>query len=484
MAFLPIFLYPNGEMSLAKSTHHDEQGANLLASQVINRIQKRLIPIEVFAIFTGSLLATSIRFQQGIWESISEYPGQPKVLLYPLLWYYCMYRNHGWDRSIIHLSRDFYTRVLISGWYALLSFAAVAFLLKYPISRIWVITNAIVVTAILILNRYLLRVIYSRLIKEPTALSYLYIGAKSGQGQCADEFQSVYGFTPTFKQFNPPKGEDSGTWLQSYLDIVNRHRVFGTVIGVGAIQDATLLRVLADTNREQVIDLLIETKIGAISNRFEKLDTANLVRLQESALTTSGAVLKRIFDIFFSATMLILLAPIFLVVATAIKINSVGPIFYIDKRVGKDGLLFTFPKFRSMYVGSDSKRLEVLGRPDDKMADRYKSDPRITSVGRFIRRWSIDELPQFWCVLIGTMSAVGPRPILREELVQIPNTSLIRFMAKPGLTGLWQVSGRKEVAWNDRLIRDITYIDNWSLSEDLFLIWKTIGVIIKGQGAH
>ena len=456
----------------------------MIASRVINRMQQRLIPIEVSVIFFGSLGVTSLRFQQSIWESFTQYPGQPKVLLYPVLWYYCMYRNHSWDRSVIHLSREYYVRVLKSGWYALIAFAALAFLLKYPISRIWVVANAVVVTALLILNRYLLRVIYSRLIENPSNLRYLYIGPKSKQEICIKEFESVYGFTPNFIQIDQPKTTETDDWFSEYLEITKRESVFGVVIGVGSIQDAALLRLVADSNRQQVIDLLIETRIGAISNRFEKLDTANLVRIQESALTTSGAVIKRLFDIIFSLFALVILSPIFLVVATAIKVTSVGPILYVDKRVGKDGLLFTFPKFRSMYQGADKNRLDVLGRPDENMAERYKRDPRITKVGRFIRRWSIDELPQFWCVLIGTMSVVGPRPILREELVQIPNTSQIRFMAKPGLTGLWQVTGRKEVAWQDRMLRDITYIDEWSLSNDLFLIWKTIGAIVNGQGAH
>mgnify|MGYP000917991532 CR=1 FL=1 len=136
-----------------------------------------------------------------------------------------------------------------------------------------------------------------------------------------------------------------------------------------------------------------------------------------------------------------------------------------------------------MYVGADQERGSVLGRPDKNMFDRYKKDPRITPFGRFIRRWSLDELPQFWCVLIGTMSVVGPRPILKDELSQIPDAFQIRFLAKPGLTGLWQVTGRKEVPWEERMLRDVIYIDNWNLSLDLVLIAKTANAIVKGNGA-
>jgi len=136
-----------------------------------------------------------------------------------------------------------------------------------------------------------------------------------------------------------------------------------------------------------------------------------------------------------------------------------------------------------MYNGSSDIRLQVLGRPDFQMPDRYKNDPRITPFGRFLRRWSIDELPQLWCVIIGTMSLVGPRPILSQEIPQVLKTYQARFIAKPGLTGLWQVSGRKLTSWEERMSGDIAYIQDWSLSNDFALLFRTIGVIILGRGA-
>jgi lipopolysaccharide/colanic/teichoic acid biosynthesis glycosyltransferase len=207
------------------------------------------------------------------------------------------------------------------------------------------------------------------------------------------------------------------------------------------------------------------------------------VRIRESTLVAGGAVVKRFFDVLFTLIVLVLISPLMFVIAVIIKATSKGPVLYVDQRIGKNGQLFTFPKFRSMYEAADKERLAILGRPDEKMIDRYKSDPRITPFGRFIRRWSLDELPQFWCVLIGTMSVVGPRPVLREELSQITGEYQLRFLAKPGLTGLWQVTGRKEVPWNERMLRDIVYVDNWSMSFDLVLIGKTIGAVVKGNGA-
>jgi len=166
-----------------------------------------------------------------------------------------------------------------------------------------------------------------------------------------------------------------------------------------------------------------------------------------------------------------------------VKATSKGPIFYIADRVGQNNVLFKFPKFRSMYMGADNDRQKILAFSEKGMAERYREDPRITKLGKFIRRWSIDELPQIFCVLIGTMSIVGPRPVLPEELSQIGRRNTFRFVAKPGLTGLWQVSGRKEVDWQERMDQDSFYIHNWNFLTDFILIGRTVGAIISGRGA-
>jgi lipopolysaccharide/colanic/teichoic acid biosynthesis glycosyltransferase len=137
-----------------------------------------------------------------------------------------------------------------------------------------------------------------------------------------------------------------------------------------------------------------------------------------------------------------------------------------------------------MKPGSDEIRLAVLGRPDEDMAQRYKNDPRITSVGRVIRRFSLDEIPQLWCVLIGTMSLVGPRPILPQEEVQLGDTHFRRHIAKPGLTGIWQVSGRKDTTWEERMAFDIKYVQEWSLALDLILIMRTFKAVVSGSGSY
>jgi lipopolysaccharide/colanic/teichoic acid biosynthesis glycosyltransferase len=137
-----------------------------------------------------------------------------------------------------------------------------------------------------------------------------------------------------------------------------------------------------------------------------------------------------------------------------------------------------------MYQNSEEKRLDFLGRPDANMVERYKTDPRITKVGKVLRRYSLDELPQLWCVFLGSMSLVGPRPILPQEESQLGDFDFRRHIAKPGLTGIWQVSGRKETSWEERMAFDIKYVQEWSLALDLILITKTFKAIISGHGSY
>jgi lipopolysaccharide/colanic/teichoic acid biosynthesis glycosyltransferase len=231
------------------------------------------------------------------------------------------------------------------------------------------------------------------------------------------------------------------------------------------------------------IEVFFHSSITTMIPRMQTVENNELIRVAPPLVVGQHAVIKRALDIVLSLTALIVLSPILLLIALCVKLTSPGPALYIDQRIGRNNKLFAFPKFRSMVINADTMRANVLGSPDESMPDRYARDPRVTNFGRFIRRWSLDELPQLWCVLIGTMSIVGPRPILREEDVDVKKANQSRFIAKPGLTGLWQVSGREEVLWDARMKQDVLYIETWSFINDLLLIMRTFGTIISGKGA-
>jgi exopolysaccharide biosynthesis polyprenyl glycosylphosphotransferase len=442
-----------------------------------------LIGLEVSLVFIVNLFVSWIRFDMDLEAVLFEYPAIPKIFIYPVFWYLSISLVHGWDRSIVVFGNELFTRVLSAAWRTLVIFATFAYLIKFPISRLWIFANIAATTIAILLIRLAVRTWINRDARSFDALHYIYVGEESSMGQSLDEFRSNFGFIPKVIVIEPPKTDDQDEWLDNYIKSVKKESVSGVIVGYHQIGSASVLKELADVQRDKVIDFILISRISPLVSRFEVLDNPTLVRVRESSIVGSASVLKRIFDFFFAALALVIFSPLLLITAILVKITSKGPVLYVDKRVGKNGSSFLFPKFRSMYQGSDRQRLELLGRPDEEMLERYKTDPRVTPFGRFIRRWSIDELPQLWCVLIGTMSTVGPRPILHEELSQIGTEFESRFIAKPGLTGLWQVTGRKEVSWSDRMLRDVAYIDQWSFSKDLILILKTIRAIVSGHGA-
>ena len=196
-------------------------------------------------------------------------------------------------------------------------------------------------------------------------------------------------------------------------------------------------------------------------------------------------ICKRTIDIIGAGLGLILLSPIIAIVACAVKVTSKGPIFFSQKRVGKNGELFEMYKFRSMVVNAEEikENLEDKNEMSGPMF-KIKDDPRITKVGKFIRKTSIDELPQLWNVLKGDMSLVGPRPSLPKEVEQFDNWMFKRLTVRPGLTCYWQVSGRNNIDFEDWMKLDCKYVDDRNLWIDIKLIFKTVGVLFGDKNAH
>lgn len=195
---------------------------------------------------------------------------------------------------------------------------------------------------------------------------------------------------------------------------------------------------------------------------------------------------KRIFDFIASLTALIILSPIFLIIAIAIKVDDPhGGVFYSQKRVGRNGHLFEMFKFRSMQSDADQRLNELLKYNEIEGAMfKMKDDPRITRVGHFIRKYSLDELPQLFNVLLGSMALVGPRPPLQREVVKYTTYDKQRLMVVPGCTGLWQVSGRNELNFDEMVELDIKYIENSSFHYDIWIMIRTVWIMIRPNSAY
>jgi len=196
-------------------------------------------------------------------------------------------------------------------------------------------------------------------------------------------------------------------------------------------------------------------------------------------------MLKRAMDVVGALGGLAVLSPILLTVALLVKLTSHGPVLFRQKRVGADEKVFLCYKFRSMYADAVARQAELEAKNEaDGILFKIKSDPRITLVGRFIRRWSIDELPQLINVIKGEMSLVGPRPLPLRDFQRMGELHKRRLAAIPGLTGYWQINGRSNLAFEDMVRLDLYYIENWSLSLDIKIILKTLKVVLRREGSY
>ncbi|MFG1925938.1 sugar transferase [Cryptosporangium sp. NPDC048952] len=206
--------------------------------------------------------------------------------------------------------------------------------------------------------------------------------------------------------------------------------------------------------------------------------------VQTEPAAPSSAV-KRVFDVVVAGLCLGGLSPLFLIVFAAVRLSSTGPALFVQTRVGKEGKEFRLYKFRSMYVDAEERLAELQDANEyDGVLFKIKEDPRVTRIGRHLRRFSIDELPQLLNVLKGDMSLVGPRPPLPREVSRYAEGVRRRLAVVPGLTGLWQVSGRSDLSWEESVRLDLQYVENWSLSLDLVILFRTVAAVVRPYGAY
>ncbi|MEV4862928.1 sugar transferase [Streptomyces ossamyceticus] len=198
----------------------------------------------------------------------------------------------------------------------------------------------------------------------------------------------------------------------------------------------------------------------------------------------AGPVAKRTIDMVGAVALLVLAAPVLLAAVVAVRADTPGPALFCQRRTGWCGKEFKLLKLRTMQVGSEALRVALADRNEaDGRLFKIREDPRVTPVGRWLRRYSLDELPQLLNVLMGHMSLVGPRPLPVEDSV-FTGEARRRLLVRPGLTGLWQISGRSDLAWEDALRLDLEYVDTWSIRKDLVILARTLPVVLRGEGAY
>ncbi|MEU1888958.1 sugar transferase [Micromonospora sp. WMMD987] len=251
---------------------------------------------------------------------------------------------------------------------------------------------------------------------------------------------------------------------------------------------ATRLRRLGWQLEGTGIDLVVAPALTDVAGpRIHTRPVAGLPLIHVEAPEFRGArkVVKEFVDRSAAALALALLLPLVAVIALAVKLDSRGPVLFRQTRVGQGGREFGVLKFRTMVVNADALLAELVARNETNgLMFKMRDDPRVTRIGRLLRKWSVDELPQLVNVLLGQMSLVGPRPPLPSEVARYDGDVARRLLVKPGMTGLWQVSGRSDLSWEDGIRLDLYYVENWSLAADLTILWKTFGAVLRGRGAY
>lgn len=365
----------------------------------------------------------------------------------------------------------------------------IAFFLKTSIvySRVLILMLAILMVFIFLLSR-IMRHYAHALLHRSTRYSknVLIIGAGKVGMQIRNHVMEntssdFVGFLDDFK-----KGDQVIGTIQNIEKLIARHKVQEIYITIPS--EKNIINELITSIRKydvqiKIIPELFELVTSSIS--FDQAYDYPCIEIVKTPLRGLNLFLKRAADIVLSILGIIIISPLLLIVALFIKLDSKGPVFIHQKRIGKNGAPFHMHKFRSMVNNAEElkEQLEKYNEADGP-AFKMKNDPRITRVGRFIRKFSIDELPQLFNVLMGEMSLIGPRPPLPSEVEQYSDYQWRRLDIRPGITGLWQVSGRSDITFDEWVKLDLYYIEKWSISLELKILLKTIPVVLKGEGAY
>ncbi|HKD61939.1 MAG TPA: sugar transferase [Terracidiphilus sp.] len=362
------------------------------------------------------------------------------------------------------------------------------------IPRRVVIVTLILVTASLCLRRLIYRtVMYRRFERGQDTRNVLIVGTGPEAHALRHHLESIRHLGYTFKGFIEFPGSTS-RMISSSGDVVGTFDglfqlarkqfideiFFTTPCERGIIQD------VLEKSRMHGIDLRVVPDLYdgiAWNSPIEYIGQFPTIPLHRGSVPELGYLLKRVIDVVFSGLTLVLLSPLLLLIALAIKLESKGPVVYASERIGKKGRVFRCYKFRTMVKDAETRRAEIMHMNErDGILFKITNDPRITRMGRLLRKYSLDELPQFFNVLRGDMSVVGPRPPIASEVMEYKLSHLRRLDVMPGITGLWQVQGRKDPSFDSYVSLDVTYIENWNIWLDLKIIVRTVGVVFSGTG--
>lgn len=465
----------------------------------------RLLVTDIAVVATSVMLAQYVRFgytpvpDGSVAKQLTGFS-----VLFILLWLSALAVFRTRSTRVVGSGIDEYRRVLSASFWTFGAVAIVTLLLRLEVARGYLAVALPIGAVGLLLGRHLWRGVLARArARGEIQNSVVAIGNRAELSNLASELtrHPVLGYRIVgfgIPGYGEPCGETveiNGKTIPILGDeVVALAAVAGGGADTVAITDTehfgvSGIRDLTWTLDALDVDLVVSPGIMDVTGaRLAMRPVANLPLIHVEKPQYQGAARfgKRAFDFLFALLALVAMSPVLLAAALAVKVTSRGPIFYCAERIGKDGKPFTMLKFRTMVDGADRQVADLVAQNEiaGGVLFKMRDDPRVTPVGRWLRCLSIDELPQFLNVLKQDMSVVGPRPPLRREVETYDGQVSRRLLVKPGITGLWQVNGRSNLSWDESVRLDLSYIENWSMVNDLVIIAKTLRAVFAREGAY
>jgi exopolysaccharide biosynthesis polyprenyl glycosylphosphotransferase len=461
------------------------------ARVMLARYRRDVLLADILAAALAASLAIVLRFDG---EALGGWAWAPAAL--PLVWVSIAGLHRTYEARFLGAGTDEFERVLRSGLVLFTSIAVGSFLMRTNLSRS-VVVFAVPVTVLgSLAGRKLLRM---RLHRARAAGRGMEKTIVVGDGDAVGQLVNLLRSTP-HRGMDPvgvclPSG--SGSPLVDVPVLGGPDDVLQAVDDTGAHVVAVVshpdfwghpLRKLAWALEERDVELIVSPGIVEVAGprlSIRPIAGLSLLHLERPAASGGQMLLKAAFDRLLGIAILLLLSPVLLAIAVVVRLTSTGPALFTQTRVGVGGCEFSIYKFRSMVPEAEHQLID-LAHHDEGNGTLFKirGDPRVTRIGQYLRRYSLDELPQLINVARGEMSLVGPRPPLPSEVAGYCDDAARRLRVRPGMTGLWQVSGRSDLTWEQSLQLDLRYVDNWSMTLDLSILWRTVHAVVRGSGAY
>jgi exopolysaccharide biosynthesis polyprenyl glycosylphosphotransferase len=420
------------------------------------------------------------------------------VVALPFVWLGAMLVARAYEQRYLWVGPEEFRRVFSAAALLLATVGTVSWAFKLEVARSFVVVALPLATVLTLAARLVLRL---RLRAERTGGRHVQtavlVGHRSGVAALSAQMErdARHGYR-VIGCCLPISAGDRDVFdglpvlggLEEVADVVRRYEIDTVAVLPSPELDGARLRKLGWDLEDTEAELLLAPAVTEVAGpRVHVRPVAGLplMHVERPEFTGVRRIVKDVVDRTAAGFGVLVLLPLLATLAVLVKVTSRGPVFFRHERIGREGRPFQVLKFRSMVVDADKVETGLHDQNEGNTVQfKMRRDPRVTRIGAFMRRYSLDELPQLFNVLGGSMSLVGPRPHVTREVEQYGFDMRRRLLVKPGITGLWQVSGRSDLSWDDAVRLDVRYVENWSLTFDAMILWKTVGAVLRGSGAY